>query len=122
MEVTAVTANQLRNGGIVYELNSSVAANLIQENEEIRSCFMDLYSSQASVKPCLYPVIVERVSLSFKPDSSADIRNLEEGNGICTGEIERARWIKPPARRDINQRAAHLIALVSNPRTANHLI
>ncbi|KIJ52013.1 hypothetical protein M422DRAFT_77479, partial [Sphaerobolus stellatus SS14] len=112
----------LRNGGIVYELNSSEAANLIQENKEVRSSFMGLYSSQASVKPHLYPVIVEQVPISFKPDSNADIRNLEEGNGICMGEIERARWIKPPTWHDTNQRAAHLIILLTNPRTANRLI
>ncbi|KIJ42375.1 hypothetical protein M422DRAFT_171239, partial [Sphaerobolus stellatus SS14] len=109
----------LRNGGIVYKLNSSEAANLIQENEEVRSSFMGLYSSQASVKPCLYPVIVKQVPISFKLDSNMDIRNLEEGNEISTGEIERARWIKPPAQHDTNQRAAHLIILLTNPRTAN---
>ncbi|KIJ27487.1 hypothetical protein M422DRAFT_77495, partial [Sphaerobolus stellatus SS14] len=116
------TANRLSNGGIVYELSSAEAAKLIQENEEVRKHFTDLYSSQASVKPRLYPIIVERVPLSFKPDSNADVRNLEDENGIHAGEIERARWIKPPERRDANQRAAHLIVLVSNPRTANHLI
>ncbi|KIJ50423.1 hypothetical protein M422DRAFT_77320, partial [Sphaerobolus stellatus SS14] len=115
-------ANRLSNGGIVYELDSSEAAKLIQDNEEVRKRFTDLYSAQASIKPRLYPIIAERVPTSFKPDSNADIRNLEESNGIYTGEIERARWIKPPERRDVNQRAAHLIILVSNPRTANRLI
>ncbi|KIJ40440.1 hypothetical protein M422DRAFT_173693, partial [Sphaerobolus stellatus SS14] len=83
---------------------------------------MTQYSSQASVKPRLYPIIIERVPIEFKPDVNADLRNLEDKNGICNEEIERTRWIKPPARQVANQRAAHLILLLTNPRTANRLI
>ncbi|KIJ39725.1 hypothetical protein M422DRAFT_78365, partial [Sphaerobolus stellatus SS14] len=116
------TANRLKNRGIVYELNSSEAVNMIQGDEEVRHNFMNLYSTQATVKPRLYPVIVERVSISFNPDANANIRELEDSNSIENGEVDRARWIKPPARRDANQRAAHLIVLLTNPRTANRMI
>ncbi|KIJ50574.1 hypothetical protein M422DRAFT_159288, partial [Sphaerobolus stellatus SS14] len=84
--------------------------------------FMNLYSAQAIVRPRLYPIIVEHVPISFNPESNSNIRELEDGNSIENGEVQRARWIKPPARQEPNQRAAHLILLISNPRTANQII
>ncbi|KIJ44625.1 hypothetical protein M422DRAFT_84279, partial [Sphaerobolus stellatus SS14] len=98
------------------------AAQLIQNDEDAKQAFMNLYSAQAIVRPRLYPIIVERVPISFNPESNSNIRELEDGNSIENGEVQRARWIKPPARREPNQRAAHLILLISNPRTANRMI
>ncbi|KIJ42523.1 hypothetical protein M422DRAFT_86757, partial [Sphaerobolus stellatus SS14] len=116
------TANRLKNGGIVYKLNSSEAAQTIQSDEDARLTFMELYSAQATIKPRLYPIIVERVPISFNPESNKSLREMEDSNSIENGEIQRARWIKPVARREPNQRAAHLIVLLTNPRTANRMI
>ncbi|KIJ29905.1 hypothetical protein M422DRAFT_85427, partial [Sphaerobolus stellatus SS14] len=92
------TANRLKNGGIVYELDSSKAAQLIQGDEDARLAFMNLYSVQATIKPRLYPIIVERVPISFNPDSQGSLRELEDSNTIENGKVQRARWIKPLAR------------------------
>ncbi|KAF8583134.1 hypothetical protein K439DRAFT_1507237 [Ramaria rubella] len=107
-QVTAVSANKLWNGGIVYELDLPGAAQLIREDEDICRTFLEKFSANVTVRPRLHPVIIERVPLSFNPDNHT--------------HLPKARWIKPVNRREPNQRAAHIIAFVTNPRTANRMM
>ncbi|KIJ47461.1 hypothetical protein M422DRAFT_248876 [Sphaerobolus stellatus SS14] len=69
----AVAANRLRNGGIVYELDSQEAAGLLQHDETVRKAFADKYSANATIKPWLYPIIVERVQTSFNPEAPSHL-------------------------------------------------
>lgn len=115
-------ANKLRNGGLVYELDSAEVAGMLREDAQVRDTFMENFSSHAMVKPQLYPIIVEWVPISFSPESEKELWEVEDVNTIEEHGIEKARWIKPTACREPNQRAAHLILFLTNPRTANHIL
>ncbi|KIJ32846.1 hypothetical protein M422DRAFT_83068, partial [Sphaerobolus stellatus SS14] len=98
-----VSANKLRNGGVVYELDSANAATAIQEEEELHKAFMDNFGADATIKPRLYPIIVERVPTSFNPTYEGQLRQLEDANDLQNYEVAKARWIKPTNHREPNQ-------------------
>lgn len=122
LSAKVVAATKLRNGGILYELDNAAVTQLIWDKDEFRAAFLRGFSSHAMVKPRLYPIIAEHVPLSFRPDSEAELCNLEDANSLRDNVIARARCIKLPSHCEPNQRAAHLILLTSDSKTANHLI
>jgi hypothetical protein len=60
-------------------------------NEET---FANAFSKGAHIREQEYSLIAPRVLLTFEPDNSAHLREIEEANLLQVCIICRARWIK----------------------------
>jgi hypothetical protein len=113
--------SRLKNGGILMELDSADAATHF-DDESIRKKFLALLHPAASIKPRSYQIVVQFIPLTFRPDNESDLREIEETNGFDEGDITRARWIKPIARRRPSQTCGHAIMSFSSPHEANEAL
>ena len=77
---------------------------------------------EAAIKLRNYHVVVQFVPLSFKPNKDDGLWEVEESNGMKTGVIQRARWIKPISRQSPTQTCSHVILLFLSPDTANEVL
>ena len=64
-------------------------------------------------------MLVPRIPLTFDPTEDSHLREIEECNELPKGTIFKARWIKPINRRTPEQRAAHAIFALKDPKLAN---
>lgn len=73
----------------------------------------------ASIKKRSHPMIAYYVPLTLNTDNPAHMSEIAESNNLQPGDLLKARWAKPPARRSPNQTCGHLILTFSNPDAAN---
>ncbi|KAF8580175.1 hypothetical protein K439DRAFT_1619991 [Ramaria rubella] len=71
-------------------LDSPAATQLIHDDDDVQGTFQGKFSANALIKPRLYPIIIEWVPLSFKPDDHAHLREMEDANTIVDYEIVKA--------------------------------
>ena len=116
-----VSARRLNNGGILLEMNSDTAAGWINSPDN-RASFLGQFAPDATVKERAFSLVVQFVPLHFRPDRDSDVRQIEEDNGLPSGAVLRARWIKPPHRRALDQTCGHAIFVVSKPEVANKVL
>ena len=95
----------MRNGGLLLELDSSEAAEWLK-GDDIRGRFLTNIGSGANIKNRTYQVIVQFVPIQFNPEDNQHLRDYESFNGLPTGSILKAEWIKPVSDRKRNQRVA----------------
>ena len=117
----ARAVTRLKNGGILMELESDEAVEWFAHSD-IRKKFAAGLHPEATIKLRNYHVVVQFVPLSFKPDKDDSLWEVEESNGMKTGDIQRARWIKPISRRLPAQTCGHVILLFHSPDTANEAL
>ena len=77
---------------------------------------------EATIKSWDYHIVVHFIPLLFKPEKEANIHEMEEVNGMETGDIIRARWIKPISRRLLTQTCGHAIFTFPSPQAANPVL
>ncbi|KAH7917501.1 hypothetical protein BV22DRAFT_1026239, partial [Leucogyrophana mollusca] len=104
--IAFLSARKLRSGGVVYELNSESAAKWLN-SREIRSAFTGHFGPNAVIKDRVLQVVVENVPTTFNIDSPMSLAETAAKSGLESGDIAKARWIKPISRRSPNQRTAH---------------
>jgi hypothetical protein len=106
---------------ILLTLNSKEAANWVREvgNEET---FANAFSKGVHIWDREYNLIVPRVPLTFNPKKEADLREIEEVNGLPTYVILKVKWIKPAECRRPGQTYAFTVLMVMSIDTANRLI
>jgi hypothetical protein len=115
---TAVSARRLINGGILLELDSEEAARWINTAQN-RLKFTAAFAPNARVKARLYPLVLQFIPLHFDPNQDAEIRNIENTNGLPRGSIDHARWLKPTHRRSPTQICGHALVTFTGPEVAN---
>ncbi|KAF8076828.1 hypothetical protein FPV67DRAFT_1392108, partial [Lyophyllum atratum] len=116
------SVRKLRNGGALYEMNSSEAAEWLKK-EDVKKAFLEKFGADAMVKDRTYPVFVEFVPTSLGDDASREIREIERSNGWAEGDIANAKWVRAPhARANPHQRTAHLILACGTKDAANRAI
>ena len=101
LEHQARAITKLCNGGILIELNSDKAIDWFQDSE-IRKTFLSHLHPSASIKPCLYNIVVQFIPLSFRPGRESNLREIEEVNGIskaASRRLDGSSW-RRVARRD----------------------
>ena len=70
---------------------------------EIRKRFLQKLHPTAFIKSRSYNVVVQFILLTFQTDRTSDLREVEEVNRFNEGDMTKARWIKPIARRSPSQ-------------------
>ncbi|KAG2121947.1 hypothetical protein DEU56DRAFT_719367, partial [Suillus clintonianus] len=115
------SARKLPHGGILYELNSPAAAEWLTTPAN-RSSFLEHFGPEVIVKDRAYHLIVENVPISFNPLSPTALADTENKGGLKHNSIVKARFIKPPARRNPNQRTAHIALSLNSKTDANQAI
>jgi len=94
-EARVVGARQLRNGGVLYELNNAKAATWLQ-NKKVT--FIEQYGAMLVMKEKAISVMMEYVPTSHSPDVLAKNRKIECNSGIAAEDLISTRWIKPEQR------------------------
>lgn len=120
-EVKFLCAQILRGGGVVYQLSSPAAADWLRK-EDVMKAFLEKLGGTSIYRNRLMNTVVEYVPTSFDPTSLGALEELEGANGLPTGTIVSARFIKPPHLRSIGQRTAHLIMGFQSRESANNAI
>jgi hypothetical protein len=120
-KVLVETALKTCKSGIVFTLNSKEAANWLRQplNE---MAFTDAFSKGSHIKERLYNLIAPRIPITFEPENSAHLRELEEVSGLRVNSVRKAKWIKPIARRRPRQMHAFAVLAISAMDTANIII
>ena len=118
-QVKAIT--KLCNGGILLELNSDAAVAWFLDGKT-RKSFLSHFHPSATIKPRLFNVVVQFIPLSFRPGREADLREIEEVNGVEVGGISKARWIKLVAWRAPGQVCGHVILSFLSSQSANGML
>lgn len=121
MLIQFVGARKLRNGGVIYKMDTAEAARWLKSNTNI-SKFLQVFSATSVIKQRSYPIIADYIPLSFSPTNRAHLTDIENENKLEPEGILSARWIKPTHRRKQGQRTAHGILGFSQPKEANSAI
>ncbi|OSX55843.1 hypothetical protein POSPLADRAFT_1084323, partial [Postia placenta MAD-698-R-SB12] len=120
--VTFRSARRLKNGGVIFEMNSIEAATWLRE-PDVMPRFLSFYDGGNSVaKSNKYPIIIEFVSTDFDPTSEHEVRKIETDAALPTHAIQATRWLKPINRRRPFQAVAHLFMSFGSPDDANMVI
>ena len=116
-----VGARKLRNGGVIYELDTAEGANRLKENANMTR-FLQAFSATSIIKHRTYPVIAEYVPISFDPNDRAQLDGVGRSSGMNQSGILNGRWIKPIYRCSQEQRMAHAVLRFTQPEGANEAI
>ncbi|KAF5383104.1 hypothetical protein D9615_004832 [Tricholomella constricta] len=117
-----VAVRKLRNGGALYEMNSTEAAAWLRE-ENVKKLFVEKFGADVEMKDRSYPLLVEFVPTSLGDNAMEATREIERANGLGEGEITQAKWVRAPhTRTNPNQKSAHLIVSCRTKETANRAI
>ena len=107
-------ALKLQNGGILVEMVTDEGTAWLASKTNAEAFLQELGESEAFFKTRSYNIIAYYVPLNLDTSSEKDKREIEETNGMPDGCLMKVRWIKPPARRRMDQRYAHVIATFSD--------
>ena len=116
-----IGAKKLRNGNVLYQLNSKDAATWLRE-PEVQKAFMEKYGGTSNIRNKLHYVIAEFVPVTFDAGSSFAHAKIEQDNFIGLDSIAYSKYIKPPHLRTGNQRVAHVIFGFTDREDANTAI
>jgi hypothetical protein len=116
-----VGAKKLRNGNVLYQLNTNDAGNWIK-SEDVQKAFMASYGGTASMQNKLHYVVAEFVPVTFIADSSFMHAKIEEESSISANSIIYSKYIKPAHLRSNNQKVAHVTFGFSSRQSANEAI
>lgn len=119
--LTFQSARRLPHGGILYELDSVESTTWLSIPAH-RARFATNFGSNATIKDRSYHVLVENVPTSYDPSSIRTNSNIETNGGLKPGTIAKAKWIKPIARRKLDQRTAHTIITLKTKESANQIL
>jgi hypothetical protein len=117
VELVSIT----RSKAILLQLNSKQAADWLR-NPFIESKFTAKFTKDSLFIDRLYNILLPRTPITFEPNNTEHLRELEESNNLDPHSIKKARWIKPINRRREGQTHAYAILSLASPSTANHLI
>lgn len=120
-KVKVETVFKTRKNAVLLVLNSKEAANWVREpgNEET---FANAFSKGAHIREREYNLVAPRVPLTFEPENTKHLREIEETNALTPNTLRKARWIKPAARRKVGQTHAYAILTITSVDAANKLI
>ncbi|EJD36969.1 hypothetical protein AURDEDRAFT_25106, partial [Auricularia subglabra TFB-10046 SS5] len=100
-------ATLLRNGGVVYELDSKESAEWVRK-PMIRSLFLQRFDPSAILRDRAHPVLLKNVPVEFDVSSTEFLRGIETANELPEHSLLGARWMKHKDRRRAGQQNAHL--------------
>ncbi|EJD33433.1 hypothetical protein AURDEDRAFT_177485 [Auricularia subglabra TFB-10046 SS5] len=116
-----VTVTRLRNGGIIYELDSAASASWVRK-PGIRALFLKHFDPSAVLRDRMHPVLLKNVSVEVDVADTDLLRRIETANNLPAHSLLRAQWMKPVQRRRAGQQTAHLRVMVATAEVANSMI
>ena len=116
-----VGARRLNNGGLLLEMDSKEAAVWIGGPHN-KATFLSRFMPDAAFKSHMYSLVVQFVPLNFRLDDEGELHALEELNKLPPNAFLRARWIKPPYRRAVEQTCGHVLVVMTCPKDANAVL
>lgn len=116
-----ISARRLPHGGVLYELNSTEAAEWFNVAAN-RGYFLEHFGAEIVIKERTHNVIVENVPVTFVSNNPAALADIEKKAGLKPRTISKTRYIKPEARRKPGQRTAHIIVTFNSKEGANQAI
>lgn len=116
-----VGARKLRNGDILYQLNTNDAKTWLTQTDT-QKAFIANYGGTSNIQSKLYYVIAEFVPTTFIEDSTFTHLKIEEHSNICVDTIASSKYIKPAHLRNKNQKVAHVIFGFNDRNAANAAI
>jgi len=120
-EAVITRAKKLLNGGVIYEMDTITTAEWLR-TKEAREAFKSCFGGVASIKDRTTAMFIEYVPVSFTPESSENLRKVEQDAGLKEGDLKQVRWVKAIERRADGQRTAHIIANVASVQVANKML
>lgn len=116
-----ISAQSLKNGGVLLEMDSEEAADWVRE-KNIRRKFEAKMGGTAIVKARQYQVVARFVSAGLKESLANTVEEIERDNHLEKGTIEGIRWMRDTKHWKDGQKAAHAVINVSNIQIANNLL
>ena len=89
-KVEFLSARALKNGGILYELNSAGAAEWLAKLD-VRKAFIDKFGTGAKVKDRTYSVFLEFIPVTLGDSPAENLGLVESRNGLHPGELVTAQ-------------------------------
>jgi hypothetical protein len=102
-----IGVKKLRNGSVLYQMNSEESAAWLQ-CPDIQKSFMAHFGGTSNTCNKLFSVIAEFVPTTFDAGSSFAHAKLEEINLLKYGSVAFSKYIKPPHLRMNGQKVAHI--------------
>ncbi len=114
------SVTKLRNGGILYEMDSEESANWIRKPTN-RSEFLKKFGTETEIRDRNHHVLIDFVPCATDV-SMIGMEGIERENGWSGGVIADAKWMRPVALRKPGQKVALLRLTCQSTKTANLLI
>jgi hypothetical protein len=115
------SATILKNRGVLVEMDNDSALAWIQKEDNSLAFRTDI-GADVVIKPRTHMVIAFNAPLTLNPDDPAHTNEIRTTNNIDDGILTAIRWIKPPARRSLEQKSAHLFLSFTDAKSANRVI
>ena len=116
-----VAAKKLRNGGVVFEMDSEKAAEWVRK-KDVRGIFAESFGGSAQVKDRTFQVVVQFAPTELRGRDKEIMEAAEDSVGAGRGTIVGMKWMKNPQHWREGQRFAHLILATTNRTAANVMI
>jgi len=116
-----VAARILKNGGILFEMESENGAEWLK-NTEITKNFEKCFPGNVSIKGKTYQVVVQFLPVRLKNRLEELITAIEKENNLSEGSIVNAKWLRNPDNWGASQTKAHAVLSVKFRREANDII
>ena len=117
-DTTILDITKLRKGGFTVLFKDKEVINWLQD-PAVDLEFTSGVSRDATIVKRIYSLLVPRIPTTLDPTNETHLREIEECNGLPTGTIVKARWVKPEYRRAPDQRATHTIFALRDADNAN---
>ncbi|KNZ76768.1 hypothetical protein J132_08679, partial [Termitomyces sp. J132] len=95
LKVEFFSARKLKNGGVLYKLNSTEAAEWLAKLD-MWAAFLDNFGAGMTVKDRVYDIFMEFILVGLGNMLAEQMRVVENGNGLHPGELVAARWARAP--------------------------
>ncbi|KAG2047227.1 hypothetical protein BDR06DRAFT_897842, partial [Suillus hirtellus] len=117
--IRAVTP--IRNRGIIVELDSEELATWLQEPTG-RALLEEQFESTISFRSRTFALVLEYLPIRLQLDDTSLLRRVETENSLPADSLSSIRWIKPVARRFVEQWKAFALLHVADAFTANNIL
>ncbi|KAG2108630.1 uncharacterized protein F5147DRAFT_635631 [Suillus discolor] len=119
--MAVLSACKLSHGGALYKFDSAESVQWLNVPAH-RSKFLEHFGIETVIKDRSFNVLVENIPIAFSPENNAALAEVETKAGLKSKSIHRARYIKPMARRNPDQRTAHAIFTFGSKESTNQAI
>jgi len=116
-----IVAQKLQRGRILYVTRSAEAAETIRK-PNVKEKFMAKFCGTAHIKDRGFSLVEEFVLTHFSPDRPDSIKAVEADNGMDTGQVISAKYIKEASKRKPVQQTDFVLMEIKTANAANRIL